>query len=156
MPAMVVRPGPRSPTNVQTGMFPRVSVATLILKRGLARAAPPVVVRGFIDRAVEGGASRVEIVETLVMCGANDGDASARFRVSISAPAPPSAPEGVTGYLRVLEVRARDEAHASVLARSLEPSAARAAIDIEECGLVARDVGPAGVLWASGRAYFGA
>nr|MDQ3033099.1 hypothetical protein [Myxococcota bacterium] len=61
----------------------------------------------------------------------------------------------VKGYLRVLEVRARDEAHAHELARSLEPSAIRDAITIEDCQRAATEAGPPGVLGASGRVYFG-
>lgn len=112
-------------------------------------------VRASIHAAIEGGASRREILDAITLLSANEPEVTARFRVAIAAPVPPGGEPGVTGYLRVLEVRAADTEHASELAKTLEPSALRDAITIEECKLAGSDHGPAGVIAASGRIYFG-
>lgn len=121
-----------------------------------ARAgAAPETVRAALAAAIEGNASRPEIVEALTWIEREREVVDARFRVTISAPAPVLGDPEVKGYFRVIEVRASDEAHARELARSLEPSAIRDAITIEDCQRVATEPGPPGVIGASGRAYYG-
>ncbi|WP_157069607.1 tetratricopeptide repeat protein [Sandaracinus amylolyticus] len=111
-------------------------------------------VRGAIERAVEGLAMRSEVIDALALLPAPE--ARVRYRVTISAPRPPDAPVEIEGYLRVFEVRAHDEAHAVALARALEPSSLRSAIAVEDVKVLGEDRGPARVVFASGRALFGA
>lgn len=122
---------------------------------GARAGAEQSAVRAAIERAIEGDASRPEIVEALAHVDGDHGRASSRYRVTIGAPRPPTAEPGVAGYLRVLEVRAESEERAHELARSLEPSAVRASVRIEQCQLVGSEDGPVRVLGATGRIYFG-
>ncbi|UJR78210.1 tetratricopeptide repeat protein [Sandaracinus amylolyticus] len=110
-------------------------------------------VRSAIERAVEGWAMRGEVIDALALLPGEDG--TARYRLTLSAPRPDDAAVEVEGYLRVVEVRARDEAHALALARALEPASVRGAIAIEDLRVVGEDPGPARVLFASGRVLFG-
>lgn len=111
-------------------------------------------VRRALDEAIDAGCARREVLDALAALPA-EGTGGVRYRVTLSAPRPDDAPAEVAGYLRVVEVRARDEAHAFELARAIEPRAVRDAITLEECRAIAEDAGEARVLWASGRALFG-
>lgn len=132
----------------------RAEIAAFAALAEARAGAPAETVRASIEAAIEGGAGRGEIVEALARV-AGGAVVETGWRVVIAAPAPPGADEGIAGYMRVIEVRAGDEARARELACSLEPSAIRGAIAIEECRAVARDPGPAGVIAASGRIWFG-
>lgn len=112
-------------------------------------------VQASIDIAIEGGAHRRELLDALLSIPCAEETAETRFQVTISVPMATGVPEGVTGYLRVLEIHAANEAEASELARSLEPRALRDKITIEESRVLAKERAPARVLSASGRIYFG-
>ena len=122
----------------------------LALARNGAGAA---LVREHVARAVDGSSSRAELV--LALQAVATGAATSRFRLALAGPAPPGADGAIAGYLRVVEVRAADEAQAIAIALELEPGSLRSSVTVEECRRLGDDAGPPAPLHASGRIWHG-
>lgn len=112
-------------------------------------------VRAVLDEAIDGGASRRELLDALYSVSDAEDIADTKFRVTMSVPIASDGPDGAVGYLRVFEIHAASEVEAFELARSLEPRALREKIVLEDCRVLARAQAPVRVLSGSGRMYFG-
>lgn len=108
-------------------------------------------IRKACDDAIERGAARIEVAKALASFGPTSAAPRTRFRLIARGPAPDGG-----GYFRPATVRARDEAEALALVAAIEPSAARAALEIESIEPLVPEHGVAELLAVQGRVFFGA